>query len=319
VSIALPVSFRKIPAESNPGTRREQPGCDVSSRHIPGFQFSINRRKGQRNSMYKPIRERSREQIIEVFIVRAAPAERDLMRVQLEKMSLAELEQAYQVLQAQTQLQRADEELTRIAVEIEADRIWHQETMRLACEPQRKAEEKAQLGKDRQTFAKAAKTLRTFRVTEANFNVCRSTLGGGFSIYDIQKMLEANGAVLSGPTQQELDEWARQDVEDHNQRLLNSDLPTLRRLAREAGAKGPAPVAPDETQRVRQAEKADGEMKYPSLPDEFRDGDGPEEVLNAAFVKKCSKETLRRLIKQYGSNQIDDLLQNRVAGSIWEV
>jgi hypothetical protein len=59
--------------------------------------------------MYRPVRERSREQIIEVFIVRAAQAERDVLRVQLEKMSLAELEQAYQVLQTQTRLQEASD------------------------------------------------------------------------------------------------------------------------------------------------------------------------------------------------------------------
>src|ERR1700720_4111228 len=106
--------------------------------------------RGKGNSMYRPVRERSREQIIEVFIVRAAPADRDMLRVQLEKMSLAELEQANQVLQTQTRVQGADEELTRIQVETEADRIWHQESMRLAREPQRKAEEKAQLQQDRE-------------------------------------------------------------------------------------------------------------------------------------------------------------------------
>src|ERR1700720_274816 len=105
--------------------------------------------RGKGNSMYRPVRERSREQIIEVFLVRAAPAERNVLRVQLEMMSLAELEQAYQVLQTQTRLQEADEELARIQVETEADRIWHQETIRLAREPQRRAEQKAQLQQDR--------------------------------------------------------------------------------------------------------------------------------------------------------------------------
>lgn len=261
-----------------------------------------------------------RQEIIDVFIVRAAPVERDVLRVQLEKLSLAELEQAYQVAQAQTQLRQTDEELDRIVVERQADRILHEESMRIAREPQQRAEAEAQLEVDRKMFVDAAKTLRSFGMTEANFNVIRHTLGvGGFTVYDIQQMLAANGAVLSPPTQQEQDEWTRQDVRDHNQRLLNADIPTLRKLARENGARGPEPSpALDETQKIRQAEHAMNYGEYPPLPDEFRDGNGEVQVLNADFVRRCSKETLRLLIRRFGSAQVDELLRNRVAGSIWE-
>lgn len=255
----------------------------------------------------------TRQEIIDVFIIRAAPVERDVLRVQLGKMSLAELEQAHQAAQAQTQLREVDEELARIAVEREADRILHEESMRIAREPQRRTEAKVQLEADRKTFAQAAKTLRSFAVNQANFNVIRQTIGAGFSIYQIQQMLAANGAMLSPATQQEQDEWTRQDIEEHNRRLLSMDIPSLRKLAREAGARGPAVPPPDETQRVRAAEKAaaDGANNYPPLPDEFRDGNGPEVPLDAVFIRTCSKETLKFLFKRFGSAQVEEALQTR--------
>jgi hypothetical protein len=95
--------------------------------------------------------------------------------------------------------------------------------------------------------------------------------------------------------------------------LLGADIPTLRKLAREAGAHGPAAPQLDETQRVRQAERADG-VAYPPLPDEFRDGNNPEEVLDAAFIRKCSKETMRLLLKRYGADQVNEALRTRNGG-----
>jgi len=248
----------------------------------------------------------TRDEIINVFLVRAARSEREEISEKLYRMTKGELETAYQALQ----IHAAQDELLRIQAERAADRALFELDRDRQREPQRRAEAKAQLAQDRQTFAEAAKTLRTFGVTEANFNVTRQTLGAGFSIYEIQQMLAANGAVLSGPTQEEQQEWTRQDIEDHNQRLLNSDLPTLRRLAREAGAKAQAPVAPDETQRVRAAERSDG-TNYPPLPDEFRDGNGPELPLDAAFVRTCSRDTLRFLFKRYGSAQVEHALRTR--------
>ena len=261
----------------------------------------------------------TRSEIIDVFIVRTAPADRQHLRQILEKMSKEELEMAHEALQAQVQLQATEEELLRIQVEREADRVLHELDMQKARESQTRGEAKAQLEADRKTFIDAAKSLRSFTVNEANFNVTRQTLGAGFSIYQIQQMLAANAAVLSPPTQQELDEWDRAAIEAHNLRLLSMDIPTLRKLAREAGARGPVAPPPDETQRIRQAsDRADG-YAYPVLPDEFRDGNGPEEALDAKFLKKCSKETFKFLLKRYGSAQIDEGLRTRRpdASSMW--
>jgi hypothetical protein len=251
----------------------------------------------------------TRSEIIELFIIRAAPAERRELRQQLEQMSKQELEEAHRVIQ----LQATEDELLQIQAERAANRAMFELQKRTEREPLRKREEEQQLAKDHKTFADAAKTLRSFAMNEANFSVIRSTLGPNFTTYSIQQAIGSNVLELSPPTQQEQDEWSRQEIEAHNLRLLNADIPTLRKLAREAGARGTAAPQLDETQRVRAAERADC-VAYPPLPDEFRDGNNSEEVLNAAFIKKCSKETLRLLIKRYGADQVNEALRTRHGG-----
>jgi hypothetical protein len=146
----------------------------------------------------------TRSEIIDLVVVRAAPEEQQSLRRVLSTYTTEELKQIEQAIVSQAESNAAEEELVRIQGEREANRIWHQYETQQAREPQRKAEEKAQLEADRKTFAEAAKNLRSFAVNEANFNVIRQTLGSGFSIYQIQQMLAANAAVLSPPTQQEL-------------------------------------------------------------------------------------------------------------------
>jgi hypothetical protein len=254
----------------------------------------------------------TRQEITDVFLVRALPAERVELRRTLEKMSKQELEEAYKVLQ----LQATEERLLEIQAERAADKAMFELQKRTDREPQRKREEEQQLSVDRETFADAAKTLRSFALNEANFTVIRSVLGPNFTTYSIQQAIGSNALELSPPTQQEQDEWARQEIEAHNLRLLNTDIPTLRKLAREAGAQiATRPAVPqlDETQRVRQAERSEG-ISYPPLPDEFRDGNNPEEVLDAAFIQKCSKETMRLLLKRYGADQVNEALRTRMGG-----
>jgi len=251
----------------------------------------------------------TRDQIIEVFLVRAIPGERYQLRQKLEGMTTEELGMAYQALQAQAQLEATEEKIFRIQAEAAAEQALHGLRMWQAREPQRLAEEKAQL----KTFAEAARTLRSFGVNEANFNVIRSTLGPNFTEYSIREAIGSNAISLSPPTKQELDQWTREAIQAHNAALLNADIPTLRKLTREAGARGPVAPQPDETQRIRAAERVDG-TTYPPLPDEFRDGNNPEEVLDAAFIRKCSKETLRLLLKRYGADQVNEALRTRVGG-----
>jgi hypothetical protein len=260
----------------------------------------------------------TRGEIIDVFIVRAATADRPGLRRMLERMTKEELEQAYEALLAQVRLQAKEEELFRIRAESAADRALHQFHMQKAREPQRLAEEKGQLEKDRETFREAARSLQSFGLNEANFNVIRSTLGPNFTGHSIQQALDSNAINLSPPTQEVLNEWTREAIEAHNQRLRSADLSTLRRLTREAGARiADSRPAMDETQRVRAASRNDG-FAYPPLPEEIRIGDR-DEVLDAAFLLRADASTLRFLIKRYGSEQVTEALRTRKsdASPLW--
>lgn len=241
----------------------------------------------------------TRQEIIDVFIIRAAPAERRELRQQLEQMSKQELEEAHRVIQ----LQAREEQLLEIQADRAAAAAMHQYHAQKAREPQRKAEEKAQLEADRKTFGDAAKTLRNFGVTEANFDVCRRTLGAGFSIYQIQQMVTANGATLAPPTQEELNEWDREAIEAHNLRLLGADIPTLRKLTREAGARlaaEPPPAAMDQVQKVRAAEKSQNNQLQQLLPDSRFKG----EIIDLELVRQLDGDSLKKLIRIYGADAI---------------
>jgi hypothetical protein len=254
--------------------------------------------------------QEERQEIIELVVVRAAPHEQQQLRKTLSTYTTEELRQIEHAILSQAMSRVAEDELIRIQAEIAAER----ELFRLSREPQRKAEAERQAKQDRATFNDAAKTLRSFGLNEANFGVIRSTLGPNFTKFAIQQALAANALNLSLPTQQELDEWTRQDIKAHNTTLLNMDVLSLRKLVREEGARGPVQPPPDETQRVRQAEEKLFYGTYPPMPDEFRDGNGPEQVLNAEFIRKCSKETLRLLMKRYGSDQVNEALRTRTDG-----
>jgi len=253
--------------------------------------------------------QEDRQEIIELVLVRAPAHERQQLRKTLATYSTEELKQIEQAILSQAMTRLAEEELIRNQAEAAADKALFELDRYRQHEPQRRA----QLAQDKQIFADAAKTLR-FGVNEANFSVIRSTLGPNFTTHSIQQALAANALNLSPPTQQELDEWTRQDIKAHNTALLNADILTLRRLTREAGARGQAPPPPDETQRVRAAEEKFYGTAYPPLPDEFRDGNGPEQVLNAEFIRKCSSQTLRLLLERYGHDQVNEVLRTRTDG-----
>jgi hypothetical protein len=241
----------------------------------------------------------TRQEIIDVFLIRAASSERDELRRILEKMTWAELEQAYDVIQVRTRLEATNEKLAQIAVDSAAERIWHEEGIRLAREPQRKAEATRQLAKDHKTFMQAAKTLRSFALNEANFNVIRSILGPNFTEYSIQQGL-ANVLQLSPPTQKELTEWERERIEQENLRLQAMSIPELRKLAREAGARGPAAPELDQVQKVRTA----SQPQFEPLPSTIL-YKGGEELLDRDFLLRgCDKDFYKYLLNRYGSVQL---------------
>jgi hypothetical protein len=173
----------------------------------------------------------------------------------------------------------------------------------------------ANLKSDEDTLQKYCRANRLESNTAA-INLLRQQFGAGFDWTQINQALQS-GLINLGPASEEiLEEIRQEEIEAHNLRLQAMSIPELRELAREAGARGPAVPQLDETQKVRAAERAD--VAYPVLPDEFRDNDGNERVLNAEFIKACSKETLRLLLKRYGSTQVNAVLNGGRAGQVWK-
>jgi len=184
----------------------------------------------------------------------------------------------------------------------------------------RKLAEANQEAEDRETFNKFAREIG-FSGVEANFQLAKSVLGN-FDRYTLAQAVQSNALQLAPASQEELAQYAQDAYEARVDFLAHRATPLELRAAahqeseRLAQGQQQAPEL-DQIQKMRQAEQNAG-TAYPPLPDEFRDGNGPEEALNAAFVKRCSTETLQKLIRIYGSAQIDELLRVRVPGSIWE-
>jgi hypothetical protein len=154
---------------------------------------------------------------------------------------------------------------------------------------------------DKQTFVEAAKTLR-FGVNDANFNLTRQLLGPGFSQHAIQQALSSNALQLSRPTQEELDQWAAQDIEAHNEALLKADPVTLRALARQESADNRAQEQQQQANESFEATKRRDEATgFPPLPADIT----KEQIRNA------SVERLKYWVKRFGNHQINLRLNGR--------
>jgi hypothetical protein len=149
-----------------------------------------------------------------------------------------------------------------------------------------------------------------FSECESNRLLANSVLEGGFDKSLLAQAVQSNALSLAQASPEELAQFRQESISLHNKYLSSLDIPALRKMAREAGARGTVAPPPDETQRVRQAEMQDGTV-YPPLPDEFRDGNGPEVPLDAVFIRLCSKETLKFLFKRFGSAQVEEALRTR--------
>lgn len=199
------------------------------------------------------------------------------------------------------------EQRIRAQAEAAAARAIYQLNQHQAREPQRKAQAEAQLRQDRKTFEHAAKTLRSFAINEANFNVTRQTLGEGFSVHAIQQMLMAHGAMLSPPTQEELNQWERERIAARNEFLLEADPETLSTAAKQEVEQKRIAMQQEQANREDEARKQRDESRgYPPLPQMWN---GTR--LDSQFVRKCSRQTLTDLIKRFGSHQVTEALRNR--------
>jgi hypothetical protein len=251
----------------------------------------------------------TKKQIVqEVLKKYTGPAEEfEFVKAALLNMSLEELQQYAQLKSAATKVAEADDRILELQAARAAERAWHEYEMSQSREPQRQAEEKAQLERDRRTFQDAAKTLRTLAVTEANFSLVRQSLGSGFSVSQIQQLLNANPEILSRPTQQELNEWERERIERHNAFLKNADVVTLKNLVRQEAEHKRQQMAQAQLDATQASAKQRHDLHgYVSLTPESRHRGN---VIDAQYIKTVDVQALRELVRIYGDFQLNNILR----------
>jgi len=234
----------------------------------------------------------NRSEIIDLVVVRASgtPGELQRLRLALSAKSTEELEQIHH----QILLEAADDQLIQIQVEREANRLWHQYEMQQAREPQRKAQEEAQLKQDREVFNEAVVKLGLSNV-ESNFSLIRQVLGPGFTTWSIQQAIQSNAIQLVKATQRELDQRRQQAAEERQEYLINQASPgELRAAARTESEQSRAQAQREENQRQIQAREAKDAGLFPSLPESTSDG----VKLDAGFFKKLA-DINTKLYRQY--------------------
>jgi hypothetical protein len=190
--------------------------------------------------------------------------------------------------------------------EQDADWLLFQRQKSEAEAPQRAAQQQA----DKKTFLDGHNTLRSFSNNKANWNVVSSTLGPGFRVYDLEQALVSNAIQLSKPGQAEIDQWAQDDVERHNKRLLSMSVPELKQeMLREQTASRAASSQREENQLLEEMRQRDVQMNYPPLPSHHN---GVE--VNSAFLKRlCNTEIgkYRFWLKKFGGYQLSCRLMGR--------
>jgi hypothetical protein len=168
-----------------------------------------------------------------------------------------------------------------------------QETRR----PQFEQEQKQQLEQDKKTFAAAARELR-LSLCDANFNLIRTTLGVGFTVQDIydHPLIETVRA-----TPQELNQWEQERIHARNGYLTNAHPQTLRTEAKQEAVANKQNHALTAFERELEAgltrEITNGGMS--PLP-EYWNG----KRLDKDFIRRADKETLRQIMKKFGSSQL---------------
>jgi hypothetical protein len=154
---------------------------------------------------------------------------------------------------------------------------------------------------DRELFNRCAR-LYNYSANQANFGMIQSTVGTGFSQFDIEQAIRTDDVQLSPPSQQELDEWRELSIQEHNTALLNMNSTELRAAARSESEQkriqAQTQQANDNFEAVKQRDQANG---FPSLPADF----------TKEQIKRAPVEKLKFLIKKFGNFQINSRLQGR--------
>ncbi len=227
----------------------------------------------------------------------------------LETLNRAQLEEllAKTAQESAQALAQAQDELLQVRAQRHAENTAHDLEHNL---PKRQQAQKEAEDADRTTFAQAAKTLRTFSLIEANFQMIRSTLGTSFSVGQIKEMTEANSALLVPPNPHELNGWKYQDMLDAKaaeaqriQYLKAMPHEQLREEVRAAGQQAHAAAAQSHAQQQLQV-REEKEQGFPPLPNVDDSG----RVIDSSYVIKLSNAPItssdykmfRHLCRRFG-------------------
>ncbi len=218
-------------------------------------------------------------------LLRLPTYEQSKMRAELGTHTLVELKAFLGVVSSSGyQAELAEEEILRVQAERNADRILFQIQRQQATEPQRRAQAAQQLAKDKETFAALCRQ-QGLSECEANLNLWRRS-----------QSIEG----LASASAQELAKFREEQIEAHNEFLLNADTETLKTLAREEGAANrQAAVQTEADRQLAAAQERDSRFGFPRLPDTWQG-----QKLDAAFIKNCSVETQKLLSRHFGPAQL---------------
>jgi len=180
------------------------------------------------------------------------------------------------------------------------------------------AANKQQLEADRKQFEDFAKSSELCSIIEANWSVIYNALGPGLDKLSISVVQLPEGPCVlteDGETFQLIEasseqkaQWAYEKAKARELWLKTEASPDELRAA--ARAEGAARAANQQTQASRDFEAAkvrDSRMGYPPLPEIYLG-----QPLNAAFIKRASTETLKQLIRRFGSAQITEAVRTRI-------
>ena len=248
---------------------------------------------------------KSKQELVDLLWLRTG-----ISRAELSTRTVAELETiltdhhlAQIRAEAAHAAEVADEELIRLQAERAADRVRHTLEMQQAREPQRKAEDKQQLAEDRKTFLEACRQHH-IGSTDANFSLIRTTLGPGFSVYDIGQAVRSGTLHVSPATPEEIQLWTQEAQEQRQQFLRNADPVTLRSIVRSEAEQRRAQAQREDAERqIAHREALDAQLGFPPLPDTNQHG----EKIDAAYLTRISNTNLqlfKNLIRMYGAANV---------------
>ena len=171
-----------------------------------------------------------------------------------------------------------------------------------------------QLKQDRTIFSQACRHSGNVSDCEATFNEARRTLGPGFGNVELTipaLAVRLNSLGLASPSRQEREQWQAEANERRIQReneILRSDDPQFRQQQKEIAARRSQEDRQLQTQQESQRQLqviARDSGNHPRLPKTYKTEDGIVHRLDAEFIQNCDVKTMRKLVRVFGSNQLD--------------